>query len=239
MKAEKRTVSGAAAPRGWPPFPAGVDIGRTQTGITARLLTPGPATEILGVKGQPTLRDDRPRPRRRRHWYSASPYWARVPMPGRAPPTFCMTRRNARPMAPPAGWSGSGPSRPPGVEPDLPRHGTVDDHRGKDARRSGLPGMMVGVLIDQRLTAAIRTGRYSGRPPAIADVVARVATSAIRPCGRILPITVSGGRSVAPEDPADPLRRRRQERQAVAPKVPEEQGVGRRESLPRCFPPPG
>ena len=72
-------------------------------------------------------------------------------------------------------------------------------------------------------TAATSTGRYSGRPPAIASAIAHVSTVVTPPRGGKVPSASPARLGGAAEDPVDALARRRPERQAVAPAVREHQ----------------
>ena len=154
-----------------------------------------------------------------------APKIAIVPTPGSAPPTFCCSRRSARPMLAPAGCCGSGPSRP---KPELRRIcfaiGPLTMTAG-----NGPPEVACSwskpSAARHASTAATSTGRYSGRPPAMASAIAQVSTVVTPPRGGNLPSTCVRGSVGALQYPVHALLRRRPQRQAVAPQVGEQQVV--------------
>ena len=123
-----------------------------------------------------------------------APKIAIVPTPGSAPPTFCCMRRSARPMLAPAGRCGSGPSRP---KPELRRIcfaiGPLTMTAGNGAPEVACNWSKPFAGSKHASTAATRTGRYSGRPPAMASAMAQVSMVVMPPRGGNLPSTCVRG----------------------------------------------
>ena len=122
------------------------------------------------------------------------PNTAMVPVAGSAPPRFCCIKRSARPMLAPAGCCGSGPSKP---KPELSRIFFAIGPLTMTTA-NGLPEVAcnrspIASGSKKASTAAIRTGRYSGRPPAIASAIAQASTVTMAPRGGNLPSTCARG----------------------------------------------
>ena len=122
------------------------------------------------------------------------PKFAIAPMPGSAPPTFCWIRRSARPMLAPAGRCGSGPRQPkPAFRRICFEIGPLTITTGNALPEAACNCSALVCGSRKASTAAISTGRYSGRPPAIASAIAQVSTVARPPRGGNLPSRCSRG----------------------------------------------
>jgi hypothetical protein len=87
-----------------------------------------------------------------------------------------------------------------GVEPDLRADRPVDDRRREGAARGGLAAARCPEAGSRNAsTAATSTGKYSGRPPAIASAIAQDSIVVTPPRGGKMP-------SVAPRGCAAPRR---------------------------------
>ena len=97
-------------------------------------------------------------------------------------------------MLAPAGCSGSGPSKP---KPELRRIffaiGPLTITTGNGLPEVACNNSLIADGSKNASTAAINTGKYSGRPPAIASAIAQDSTVTIAPRGGNLPSTCARG----------------------------------------------
>ena len=105
---------------------------------------------------------------------------------------------SARPMLAPAGCCGSGPRQPkPALSRICAPTGPLTITTGNALPDAAWSCSLPDSGSRNASTAATSTGRYSGRPPAMASAIAQVSTVATPPRGGNIPSTWARG-SAAP-----------------------------------------